>query len=336
MNPTPLPPNPFPESAFQTAYQRCLVFKAEANAGLKPSHPGCPPPVVCARLGHLLRLAPNSNGRGQVQREITLAADDTKLMEVARVYFNGFIRTFKRSSGPTPAPSEHPSRPSFEDARAYATALMQEGQLDHRKARSAALYRSDYRYMISGRRSNTHGGTAYVTAAHIIPEATNTKIDQSDKKRFHSAGVWAILSMFTDVDIIPQLAGNNIHRLENVILMYQIQIQIFHNLFDDLLMWLKPVEGRPHTYRIHLAREEYRTDERIPELVTFSTATDLPLPDSAYLALHALCCEVAWMSGAAEHIMDIERRMDGTNVLASDGTTADLLASALASHIPVH
>ena len=35
------------------------------------------------------------------------------------------------------------------------------------------------------------------------------------------------------------------------------------------------------------------------------------------------------MSGAAEHVMDIERRMDKTAVLANDGSTADLLASAL-------
>ena len=35
------------------------------------------------------------------------------------------------------------------------------------------------------------------------------------------------------------------------------------------------------------------------------------------------------MSGAVEHIMDIERRMDRTGVLANDGSTADLLASAL-------
>ena len=36
------------------------------------------------------------------------------------------------------------------------------------------------------------------------------------------------------------------------------------------------------------------------------------------------------MSGAAELVMDIERRMDRTDVLASDGSTADLLANMLA------
>lgn len=76
--------------------------------------------------------------------------------------------------------------------------------------------------------------------------------------------------------------------------------------------------------------EELRKPYSIPEIVTFTTKTDLPLPDGTYLALHALCCEVAWMSGAAELVMDIERRMDRTDVLASDGSTADLLANMLA------
>ncbi|KAN0092599.1 hypothetical protein V8E55_003383 [Tylopilus felleus] len=325
MDPIPLPSQLFAESSFRIAYQRCLALEGAAQAGLKPI-PGYPTPLVCARLlGHLLRLAPNSNGRGQLQREITSAENDAKLMELAKMYFNSFIRAFKRSSGPTPMPSEHPSRPSFEDARAYTMELMQQGQLDHRKARTAALLRSDYCCMVTGWRSIDHKGIAYVHAAHIIPESINANIDENEKKRFHSAGVWAILSMFTDINVIPELAGNKIHRLENIILMWETG----HHLFDDLRMWFKPVEGRPHTYHTHLVNEELRRPYFIPEIVTFTTKTDLPLPDGAYLALHALCCEVAWMSGAAEHVMDIERRMDKTAVLANDGSTADLLASAL-------
>jgi hypothetical protein len=68
----------------------------------------------------------------------------------------------------------------------------------------------------------------------------------------------------------------------------------------------------------------------IPDIVTFSTTTGFPLPSPALLALHALCCEVAWMSGTAEYLMEIERRMDQTRVLASDGSTADVLMGALA------
>jgi hypothetical protein len=92
MNPIPLPSQPFAESSFGIAYQRCLALEVAAEAGLKPI-PGCPPPLVCARLlGHLMRLAPNSNGRGQLQREIASAENDTKLMELAKMHFNSFIR----------------------------------------------------------------------------------------------------------------------------------------------------------------------------------------------------------------------------------------------------
>ncbi|KAH7884188.1 hypothetical protein F5I97DRAFT_1669731 [Phlebopus sp. FC_14] len=324
----PLPTNPFPESAFGPAYKRCLDLEAAASRLKAP--PGCPPPIISARLlGHLLRIAPPGNGQGQVQRDIMNASDDNALMEVASVYQNGFIRAFKRSKGPTPAPSEHPSRPSFEDARAYSLQLMEEGKLDHRCARDAAMLRDDYRCVVTGTRDLDHGGHDYVEAAHIIPESTTTDINAIERKHFLSGGVWTILAMFTDVSIITELAGNKIYRLENLVMMNPR----CHHLFDDLRFWLKPVEGAPNTYTTHLGREDWRHD--IPHTVILATTTDLPLPCGAYFALHALCCEVAWMSGAAEYIMEIERRMDQTWVLANDGSTADLLARAL-SFITLH
>lgn len=55
-------------------------------------------------------------------------------------------------------------------------------------------------------------------------------------------------------------------------------------------------------------RSDTYSNPPLPEYVTFATATTLPLPNPKYLALHALCCEVAWMSGALQYIMDIEMR----------------------------
>ena len=69
----------------------------------------------------------------------------------------------------------------------------------------------------------------------------------------------------------------------------------------------------------------------LPEHATFSTATDLPLPHPEFLALHALYFEVAWVSGAAEYIVDIERRIDDTKVLAKNGPTIGLLMAALSA-----
>ena len=145
--------------------------------------------------------------------------------------------------------------------------------------------------------------------------------------------------MFTDVNIVEMLAGKLIHRLENIISMEMPS----HDAFDDLFLSLKPVEvrsldtfpralpsicqrGPPHTYRVCEARQGMKTEFKIPVIVTFSTATEYPLPHPAFLALHALCCEVTWMSGAA----DMERRMDETSVLANDGSSADVLMNALA------
>ncbi|KIK26314.1 hypothetical protein PISMIDRAFT_272054 [Pisolithus microcarpus 441] len=90
MFPVPLPPNPFLKpSELYTAYQRCLALEAATSGA---SRPHGPPPIVCARLlGHLLRLAPPGNGQGRVQRKITLAADDVKLMELASFYLSHFI-----------------------------------------------------------------------------------------------------------------------------------------------------------------------------------------------------------------------------------------------------
>ena len=90
-------------------------------------------------------------------------------------------------------------------------------------------------------------------------------------------------------------------------------------------------QDAPHTYRVCTAMDSIRLVPALPEHVTFSTATDVPLPRREYLALHALCCEVAWMSGAAEYIMDIERRIGDTKVLAKDGSTVDLLMAALSA-----
>lgn len=231
-----------------------------------------------------------------------------------------------RSSGPTPQPSEHPSRPSFEDARQYSPALMNESTLDHRTARAAEKRRDNNCCMVSGERDYRDGGIGFVETAHIIPEAINRNIGEEGKKQSHSASVWTILSMFTDINILADLAGNRIHRLENIMSMDQP----CHRAFDELILWLKPVEGMQDTYRTYEARQGLKEKLRVPDIVTFSTTTDFRLPNPTYLVLHALCCEVAWMSGAAEYIMDIERRMDQTRVLAKDGSTADILLRALA------
>lgn len=319
------PPNPFPLSAFHVAYERCLALESAAPS--LQALPDCPPPVICARLlGHLLRLSPAGNPRGRVQREIALATDGVTLMKLAGHYMSNFIKAFKRSNGPTPAPSEHPSRPSSLDAREYTMTLMKDSGIDHGTARTHALLRDNNSCILSGAEDVRVGGFRRLEAVHIIPQAINRNIGEEGTKQSRSASVWSVLGMFTEVDLFELLAGRLIHRLENI-MMLQYEC---HAVFDDLVLWLKPVEGAQDTYSVHSAHPKVKGALGIPDTVHFSTTTGYPLPHPALLSLHALCCEVAWMSGAAEYIMDIERRMDQTRVLANDGSNADVLVKALA------
>lgn len=53
------------------------------------------------------------------------------------------------------------------------------------------------------------------------------------------------------------------------------------------------------------------------------------MPSKAYLDLHATCCKVAAMSGAAELLDKLDREAEVTPVLASDGSSSELLTNAL-------
>jgi hypothetical protein len=65
----------------------------------------------------------------------------------------------------------------------------------------------------------------------------------------------------------------------------------------------------------------------LPGNVTFSTPdpVHLPLPSARYLALHAVCAQIAHPSGAADYIDDMMDRMeyDSIGVLAEDGSSGD-------------
>ena len=63
--------------------------------------------------------------------------------------------------------------------------------------------------------------------------------------------------------------------------------------------------------------------------VTFSYDDEELLPDPQLLDLHAVCARVAHMSGAAEALNKLERDIEDTVDLASDGSSASLLDHVL-------
>ena len=74
---------------------------------------------------------------------------------------------------------------------------------------------------------------------------------------------------------------------------------------------------------------------QFPTTVTFTSATGDPLPHADFLALHCAICRVLHASGAAEALDLLFRDWGETMVLASDGSSADLLSVAMQRSISI-
>ena len=153
---TQLPEKEFPLDLLNSAYQKCQDLEHLAldnsNSSLQTTKP---PALVAARLlGHLLLLVPNADGQETLAKDIDNTSSHDVLIELAQFYINTFIKackwvwfmvrkefillTVKRSSGPPPAPSDHLSRPSFEEERDVWVNLNEPSKLNHRTAKLAA------------------------------------------------------------------------------------------------------------------------------------------------------------------------------------------------------
>jgi len=125
---------------------------------------------------------------------------------------------------------------------------------------------------------------------------------------------------------MDELDGSKIHRLANIVTLDHF----LHTQFDRLALWLEADDTQRHVYRI------CPTDDDIirglPNVVTFvSYHANLELPDPRYIKMHAACCRVAHMSGAAGYMDDIVDDLDKgqTKVLSEDGSGNTLLEFAL-------
>ena len=126
---------------------------------------------------------------------------------------------------------------------------------------------------------------------------------------------------------------------------------MLRNVFDRLNMWFEAIDGQvciasaiiycgaicnharqENTYKVVLAGGAARlaTKGVIPEQVTFTShKAGLQLPSPKYLRVHAACCKIAHMSGAAEYLDMVYGEMEELKVLAHDGTSADVLCYAI-------
>ncbi|KAG8944193.1 hypothetical protein FRC03_002148 [Tulasnella sp. 419] len=337
---TALPLNELPPGIVHDAYDACLDLQNRAMN--VPQFKSDPPVLVCARfLGYVILEAPTTDGQAKFAREVTSCQGDASLCKLAKFYIDHFVRCFRGAKGRTPVPSEHPSRPSFDDTQEMLAYLLHQAPKNHQTAKRMALIRDGYRCIVSGRYDlpsylqfptvqaayEDNGGTAlaHLKATHIIPGSINAGISdehEGSAKRHYASTVWAVLDRFGGV-FFEELDGENVHRLENIMTMDPI----VHGKFDSLNLWLEATETT-NCYRVNARHPAILSD--LPAITTF-TSTDplLPLPSSRYLGIHAACARVAHLSATGKYVEDVLRDLEELPVLAADGTSADALSLAL-------
>ncbi|TBU38032.1 hypothetical protein BD309DRAFT_1004590 [Dichomitus squalens] len=72
--------------------------------------------------------------------------------------------------------------------------------------------------------------------------------------------------------------------------------------FDTLELWFEPVTGVPNRYRFASIHPLEAIGIR-KEFITFH---------SKYLSIHAACCRIAHLSGASDHLYELEEHWHRT------------------------
>ncbi|KAI0357311.1 hypothetical protein OH77DRAFT_1399717 [Trametes cingulata] len=309
--------------------------------------------LIAARvIGFLLLYPPSIEAQRTLVDELASCNNQRDssqaVYELGMMYTRHLILIFKQSRGRTPAPSSRPSRRSFDALVADYRDNLQPTPRDHSSAKAAALVRDNYRCMLTGkwdldafaaqRVSPSPGDDyGYIQCCHIFPDSLgDVQYGGTGAKESEAATVWTILDRFGYSDICEEVgigpsSGARVHRLENIMSLDATM----RRQFDNLNIWFEAVPGQPHCYDVKHAlgnvRDIFKT---FPSRVQFvSHRAGLPLPSPRYLHIHATCCRVAHMSGAAEYVDRIFREMEANNVLAKDGTSAEVLSLALHRHL---
>lgn len=162
-------------------------------------------------------------------------------------------------------------------------------------------------------------------AAHIIPHSLNSVKSPGDQLPHTKAFVWQILNMF-DTGVSTELEGSRIDTPSNAIIL----ANDLHQQFGQLQCYFEEVA--PNTYTFCRTRHAAILPpilDPMAERISFENHEPAgtrwaDLPSARLLRLHAACCKMMDMAGAAEYvefvIRDLERlELDGT--LANDGSS---------------
>ncbi|TFY66796.1 hypothetical protein EVG20_g4297 [Dentipellis fragilis] len=337
LDPAAMPPIPLPSlkdkgNPLHSARERELyesVLEAEQQAVQRKTGID----IVSARLVGYLLLYPIGRSNNRFVDEVAACSEKeggfiNNIYALGQLCVEHIVCLFLRHRQRASAPSEQLSKSAFDRVRREIQIHLRQSPRNHDDAKMQALLRDDYRCIISGKLdiecvmeslvSIPQGEyTTTTECCHIFPESLGFFDCQKEK---YVAPVWTVMDMFGYGSIQEELTSNHIHRLENILTLSQD----LHSVFDMLLLWFEAIEDQPHSYYVRVA-EPFVPAPPFPEKVQFVGKHDLPLPSPKYLAIHAACCRLAHMSGAAEYAEKIYREEKTLDVLAADGKSAPVL-----------
>ncbi|KAL0567561.1 hypothetical protein V5O48_014431 [Marasmius crinis-equi] len=169
---------------------------------------------------------------------------------------------------------------------------------------------------------------ACTTCYHIIPATTQP-------------ATFAVFEQFGYPGLGTALSGEKIHSLKNVITINR-ELREF---LAQLRVCLVPIPDEPHTYHLEYPLEKTNTVplvERlvfektwgVPRKIHLTRTTDFPeleceLPCPELLALHAVSCKLAYLSGLTEYLVQVEKMMLLHTNDREEPVSGDLLAAKL-------
>ncbi|CUA71490.1 hypothetical protein RSOLAG22IIIB_09617 [Rhizoctonia solani] len=290
-------------------------------------------PLWIRILGYMLIYAPNDNGRLAIAQDINTRATDQEVLELGKSLYDYFVLYFKAVDVSMP-PSSPPSIDPFQDP----ISTLMSTPTTYLDAKTNALNRDNYRCALSqtvdmrtymkfpglGKQLGDNPPLImhYTECWHILPLRLTKDIRNNLAERTEFATVFEILERFGGISHL-ELKERGLHHWTNILTVEKSLLWYL----DNLCLWLEPVEGADNSYRVRKRFPRIRSD--LPEIITFATATNLPLPDRRYLALHAACAKVVHMSGASDAIDSFIHKMEWDGVLSEDGTSAGFLHGLL-------
>ncbi|KAM5538697.1 hypothetical protein V8D89_007726, partial [Ganoderma adspersum] len=339
---------------------RGVVLPAEKAASEADHNSGSDHAMFSRIVGYLLLYPPSEDARAVLKREIELCKHESDqnmaIYDLGDVYLKNFIQVFFRTG------TREISTPDSEDLENYPKspncyALLMVRIPDRSEttpaaqsyshAKAAALARDNFSCLLSSKPDVQSYWKRFITelppgrrfaateCCYILPDLLGctgtdgiTTITKHQVETF-----WTILKRFGYEQVCHEIDGEtpeaNIRRMENIMTLDSM----IHQGFDELFLWLEEVPGELNTYCVRLGGSMTYSDWDIPEeIVTFTPHTGDPLPSPAYLRIHAACCRVASMSGAAEYLNAIADARRETEALDEDGTSANVPTYARLDH----